>query len=58
MYSSPIVFLEDLNADNTDNIIAVTVETKSVDYKNYKNQGKFFTHTIKVQNAQNKFILL
>lgn len=58
LYSSPIVFLEDLNADNTDNIIAVTVETKSVDYKNYKNQGKFFTHTIKVQNAQNKFILL
>lgn len=58
LYSSPIVFLEDLNAANTDNIIAVTVETKSVDYKNYKNQGKFFTHTIKVQNAQNKFILL
>ena len=58
LYSSPIVFLEDLNADNKDNIIAVTVETKSVDYKNYKNQGKFFTHTIKVQNAQNKFILL
>ena len=58
LYSSPIVFLEDLNADNTDNIIAVTVETKSVDYKNYKNQGKCVTHTIKVQNAQNKFILL
>lgn len=58
LYRSPIVFLEDLGPDSNGELVAVTVETKTVDVKNYRNQGKFFTHTIKVQNSQNRYSLL
>lgn len=55
LYSSPLVYLHDLEADK---VISVLIDTKSFDYKTYKNQGKkFFTHTIKVNSSQTKIIL-
>lgn len=55
LYSSPLVYLHDLEADK---VISVLVDTKSFEYKTFKNQGrKFFTHTIKVNSSQTKIIL-
>lgn len=52
LYRSNLVYLHDLE---TDQIIAVTVDTKNFDYKTYNNNGrKMFTHTIVVNNSQVK----
>lgn len=52
LYRSNLVYLHDLV---TDQIIAVTVDTKKFDYKTYNNNGrKMFTHTIVVNNSQTK----
>lgn len=55
LYSSPLVYLHDLKEDK---VMSVLVDTKSFDYKTYRNQGrKMFTHTIKVNSSQTKIIL-
>lgn len=55
LYSSPLVYLHDLKEDK---VMSVLVDTKSFDYKTYRNQGrKMFTHTIKVNGSQTKIIL-
>lgn len=55
LYSSPLVYLHDLKEDK---VMSVLVDTKSFDYKTYRNQGrKMFTHTIKVSSSQTKIIL-
>lgn len=55
LYSSPLVYLHDLEANK---VMSVLVDTKSFDYKTYRNQGrKMFTHTIKVNGSQTKIIL-
>lgn len=55
LYSSPLVYLHDLEANK---VMSVLVDTKSFDYKTYRNQGrKMFTHTIKVNGSQTKLIL-
>ena len=55
LYSSPLVYLHDLKEDK---VMSVIVDTKSFDYKTYRNQGrKMFTHTIKVNSSQTKIIL-
>lgn len=55
LYSSPLVYLHDLKANK---VMSVLVDTKSFDYKTYRNQGrKMFTHTIKVNGSQTKIIL-
>lgn len=55
LYSSPLVYLHDLKVNK---VMSVLVDTKSFDYKTYRNQGrKMFTHTIKVNGSQTKIIL-
>lgn len=53
IYSSPIVYLHDIEKDE---IIAVNITDKNVDIKQYSNQKKnpFFTYTLNVEASQDE----